>query len=306
MNCWPLEAGTMNLVQRDGIDYEDYSTSQWLFKVMTDPWKNYLLPAPWLRSLSRLSKSSLIAETFRSPGSWKSMEIIYENANPVDLLDKIAVKDNPISMAARNRRRYVVHKLAECMRTFASEAVINVLGVGAGPGLQVQDAFRNTGLPPSKLNAVFVDLDDSAFAHGTNKAREAGLESAVTYVCGDARTIQSLLPDCQFHLAKLVGIIEYLNDEAVVELTASIRAVMHPWGTLLTHGIQDPHQAMPFLERVFQLKHVQRTSDHVESLLRAAGYKALSTAHLPLGVYSMVSASPEAASSQIESLRPVA
>lgn len=283
----------MKVVHRDGIDYEDLSLGQWLLKVIADPWKNSLLPAAVLRMLTRTSKSQLIAESHRAPGGWLSMEVIYQNNSPVDLLDKMAVRDNPISMAARNRRKFVVSELARHMQSFATERVINVLGVGAGPGLQVQDAFLDTGMPAGKLNAVFFDLDESAFKYGTNKAREAGLGRSVTYMRGDARKIQYLMPDCQFHIAKLVGIIEYIPDEAVIELARCIREVMHPMGTLITHGIQDPHKAMPFLERVFHLKHIQRSGEQVQALLTQAGFQNFSRTMLPLNVYEMVSATPE-------------
>jgi SAM-dependent methyltransferase len=279
-------------VTLNGIAYEDSSFSQRFARFLTDPWKNYLLPVPLLRRVTQLSRSRLIAESHRAPGSWRSMEIIYENLPPVDFLDRMAVRDNPISMAARNRRKWVVHELTEQMRRLASEPVIHVLGVGAGPGLQVQEAYHAAGLPASRLNAVFVDLDESAFSYGLAKAREFGLEQSVTYLSGDARKIEDLFPQRRFHLVKLVGIIEYLDDAAVVELSSAIRRSMDPQGALLTHGIADPHHAMPFLERVFQLKHHHRTGEHVRGLLSKAGFGEMQITHLPMGVYSMVSAQP--------------
>jgi hypothetical protein len=101
----------MKILQEDGIDYETFSHPQWALKVLADPWKNHLLPTSWLQRLTQGSRSPLIAESHRSPGSWKVMEIIYESRQPIDLLDKMAIQDNAISMAARNRRRFVVAEL---------------------------------------------------------------------------------------------------------------------------------------------------------------------------------------------------
>lgn len=282
----------MKNIQEGGIDYETFSHLQWALKVLADPWKNYLLPTAWLKQLTEGSRSPLITESHRSPGGWRSMEIIYENRPPIDLLDKMAIQDNAISMAARNRRRYVVAELTRMVQQVSHSSDVNVLGVGAGPGLQVQDAFRLSGLSADRLNAVFIDLDEDAFEYGLAKAEDSGLSQSVRYIKGDARQVSQLIPDQRFHIVKLIGIIEYLTDEAVVELCTSIRKAMHAEGMILTHGIQDAHNAMPLLERVFNLKHIQRSGDDVVRLLTAAGFDGLSVTTIPLNVYPMVSGSP--------------
>jgi SAM-dependent methyltransferase len=299
----------MKTVQLDGIRYESFTLGQWFLKVLADPWKNRLLPTSWLQRLTRMSRSPLIAETRRSPGSWRSMEIVYENQPPVDHLDRMAIRDNPISMAARNRRRYVVAELSRLMRLRSQGDqgdIINVLGIGAGPGLQVQDAFHMSGLQTRQLNAVFIDLDEDAFAHGRERAKEAGLLRSVHYIKGDAHDARLLIPDCQFHIVKLIGIIEYLTDAAVVELCSAIREVVSSESTILTHGIQDPYNAMPFLERVFHLKHRQRSGEEVAALLNTAGFTDHTVTRLPLNVYPMVLARPELACCRLKSLRDVA
>jgi hypothetical protein len=285
----------MKTIREGGIDYETFSHPQWVLKVLADPWKNRLLPTAWLKRLTQGSRSPLITESHRSPGSWKSMEIIYENRPPIDLLDKMAIQDNAISMAARNRRRYVVAELTRMIQLFSQSPVVNVLGVGAGPGLQVQDAFCSSGLNVDRLNAVFIDLDEDAFEYGMAKANDAGFGQSVQYIKGDARDVSQLIPDRKFHIVKLIGIIEYLTDESVIDLCSAIREVMHPEGSILTHGIQDTHHAMPFLERVFNLKHFQRSGEHVRTLLATAGFDGLSVTNIPLDVYPMVSGTPDSA-----------
>jgi len=173
-----------------------------------------------------------------------------------------------------------------------------VLGVGAGPGLQVQDAFRSSGLNADRLNAVFIDRDEGAFDYGTAKANDAGFAQSVQYIKGDARDVSQLMPDQKCHIVKLIGIIEYLTDDDVIDLCSAIREVMHPAGTILTHGIQDTHHAIPFLERIFNLKHFQRTGEQVRTLLTTAGFDGLTVTNIPLDVYPMVSGNPDVAHAQ--------
>src|SRR5262249_28921580 len=84
-----------------GIPLESPSMRQRAGYLLANPWKNFLLPAGWLRPRLRRSRSPLVAESFARPGGWRSMEIIYGNAEPVDWFDQQALRDNPISMGAR-------------------------------------------------------------------------------------------------------------------------------------------------------------------------------------------------------------
>ena len=109
-----------------------------------NPLKNRLLPAEWLRRGLRASKSPLIAESFARPGGWRSMELVYANAEPVDWLDRQALRLNPVSIAARNRRRYVIFKLRTLIDEFAARGPVTIVGIGSGPGTHVQQALRQT------------------------------------------------------------------------------------------------------------------------------------------------------------------
>ncbi len=272
----------------NNIEYEVYSPGQSIIKLLSDPWKNWLLPTSWLIKLTTLSRSRLIEETRRNPGSWKSMEIVYENLAPVDWLDRMALCDNPISMAVRNRRKFVVAELTKLISQLPSDSTVNLLGVGAGPGLQAQEAILRSRISLNRIRAVFIDRDDTAFAHGKTLATERGIADCLTYIQGDVRDALHTIPDIRFDIVKLVGIIEYLSDETVVELCSTIRKRMKPSATILTHGIVDAHRAMPFLQRVFGLHHIQRDGEQVKELLRAAGFEDLSLTLLPMNVYPMV------------------
>src|SRR5438309_894832 len=61
--------------------------------LIANPWRNFLLPAAWLRRLVSRSHSPLIAESLLRPGGWRAMEIIYRNNEPVDWLDRQAVRN---------------------------------------------------------------------------------------------------------------------------------------------------------------------------------------------------------------------
>ena len=96
----------MSVIELNGITYENIPCSA--AQPASRSWSSSatcLSPGRCSAQSQGSSRSPLIAETFRRPGSWQSMRIIYENAKPVDFMDRMALKNNPISVETRNRRR---------------------------------------------------------------------------------------------------------------------------------------------------------------------------------------------------------
>lgn len=272
------------------MSYE--TLSPWIIAAnrVLNPFRNYLIPATILRALLGRSQSPLIRETLRAPGAWPAMEIIYDNASPVSYLDRLALRSNPLTIATRNRKRYVVSELTNWIRSASAHGPVTILGVGAGPGRHVQEAIVRSNVAASQIRAILVDRDPSAFELGKRLAREYGIDDAVQFVQGDARDIQHILPGTRFNIVKLIGLIEYLDDRDTYELFSAVRKVMLPQGRLLTHGIADPLSMARFFERVFGLRHYRRSGNEVEALLRRAGFESIEQTSLPLNVFPMMSA----------------
>ena len=282
----------MKFVEVDGLRFEVLPTVQAMLKKVIDPLRNHVLPAAMLKRMARRSQSPLIQESLVRPGGWRSMNIVYENRRPVDWMDRMAVRYNPISMASRNRRKLVTAKLAEVLKTMAGESSIHLLGIGAGPGLHLQDAVVRAGLSPQNLHIWLIDQDSDAFEFGRQCAAERGLSRCVEFVQGDAREIRKVLPHVAPNVVKIVGLLEYLTDEQAIQLLKAMRDVIHPSGRLLTHGLVDRYNAGPFLARTFGLKHVQRNAEDVRTLLKQVGFETLSVFETPMQVYPVLLARP--------------
>lgn len=281
----------MATIHEDGLEYEVYSQRELLIRNLTNPIRN-LVPTWCLRRLMQRSKSPVIQEMFQRPGGWRAIELCYKNAPPVDWLDKIAVKSNVMAMANRNRRKYVVRQISRLLQDHAHRPLVNVLGIGAGPGLHIQDAIVRAGLKPESVQGCIVDLDPGAFAHGEEQAKLRGLSGRIRYIQGDARDVRTLLPDTRFHVVKVIGLIEYLSDAEVRELFRVIHGVMHEDGEILTHGIQDPYNGGALMRRTLGLKHIYRSGEQVQALLTEAGFADTRITHIPLRMYPMLQARP--------------
>ncbi|MGE5193644.1 MAG: class I SAM-dependent methyltransferase family protein [Deltaproteobacteria bacterium] len=272
------------------VSLESPSLRQRAGYLLVNPWKNFLLPAGWLRKRLRRSRSPLVAESFVRPGGWRSMEIIYRNQEPVDWFDRQALRDNPISMAARNRRLIVTQKIAALIARYGRESPVTIVGVGAGPGRHVQTAIVDSGIDPARVRAHLIDLDDDAFEYGRALAARFEIDGCVRFIKGDARRIRETLPDVAAQIVKAVGLVEYLSDTQFVEMFRALRDILVPGGALVTHGLVDAHGTGPFLARMFDLRHKQRTERHMTALLTIAGFRVAECVIEPVGVYPIITA----------------
>lgn len=263
---------------------------QRLGAALLNPAKNYLLPASWLKMLLKRSAGPLLAEGFARPGGWRSMEILYRNDEPVDWLDRQALRDNPISMGSRNRLKIITRRLANLIAQYGARGPVTILGIGAGPGRHVQSALVDSGVDPARVTAHLVDLDDDAFEYGRALAEELGIASSIHFQQGDARSIRSSLPDMQAQIVKLVGLVEYLTDEQFLDLLSEVRNVTTRDATLVTHGFVDAFQTRRFLSRVFNLRHHRRSAEQMTSLLRSARFRVIDSVTEPVGVYPILTA----------------
>lgn len=271
----PLEAPTVQ--QRAGY-------------LITNPWRNYLLPVTVLQGLMDRSNSPLIAEGQIRPGGWRSMEIMYRNDEPVDWPDRQALRDNPLSMASRNRRRMITRKLATLIADYAARAPVVVLGVGAGPGRHVQTALADSGVDPARVNAWLIDRDDDAFEYGRSLAAGLGIADSIHFLKGDACRIRAVLPDVSPQIVKVVGLAEYLSDVQLVELLRALRNAMAPGGTLVTHGLVDAYGTGRFLARVWNLQHKRRTARTMTRLIESTGLRVTDCVMEPSGIYPILTA----------------
>lgn len=276
-------------------DYE-FESRRWsdsFLATVFNPWLNYLLPAKLLKWAVRRSKSPIVHESFRRPGGWLSTYQAYENAEPVDLVDRIALTD-PIARALRNRRQVVTRLLTDFIRHYSANGPVRLVGVGAGPGAQFQDAILRSGVDTASTQAHIIDLHDDAFPFGTARAQKLGLGDAVTYQQGDARNAEELLPDVHPQIVKLIGIIEYLSDEQVLSLLKPLRRMMTDDAVVLTNSFSDRFNGSRFLVRVFGLKHYYRSAADVRRLLREAGFAVPEEFASPMEMYSIMWAKPAA------------
>jgi len=282
----------MKFVNIDGVDYEVLSVTRNILKCLMNPLRNYILPVWLMKLIMRGSESPLMKESLRRPGGWRAMEIIYENAEPVDFIDSITVRYNPFPMGLRNRKRYVTRKIASLIREFADDDPVVIVGLGSGPGTNVREGILLSGVPKEKIVVYLIDIDDDAFEYGRKKAEECGIGECMHFIKGDAREVRNILPDVTPHIVKMIGIVEYLNDDELTEILKSVYEFMPPGSVLITHNLVDYHNSTPLLKRLVNWSVYERTKDRLVEILEGCGFKRekMELFEEPMKIYTIVTA----------------
>jgi len=279
----------MKYLDIDGIRYETLPLLQRVFNhAVLNPLLNYIIPSNMLIDFLSKSKSPLIHESILRPGGWRAMRISYENREPRDWIDKRILKDAVLTLSARNRRRMAVSALKNLIYRHCAQGDVHIVGIGTGPGFNVLEAMVDANT--DRVFAYCIDEDVDAFEFGRRLADEMGLGGRVRYIAGNAVNLEHLL-EVVPHIVKMVGILEYLTDDQVMELFRVSHRMLPMGGSILVNSMRDTHGVDRYLRRVFNWHLNYRTPQKILRLFEECGFGDFHHRSDPLGVYSIVVAS---------------
>lgn len=279
----------MNYVEVDGIRFETLPLLRRVFnRVVINPFINYILPAKLIRGFLSSSRSPLVQESMSRPGGWRAMKICYENAEPVDFVDKIILKSAVLTLSARNRRKIAAKSIRDLIHKHSVNGDVHIVGIGTGPGFNVLEAMVSANT--ERVFAYCIDEDCDAFVFGENLSEELGLNGRVSYIKGDAAEFKHLM-EVVPQIVKMVGIIEYLTDDQVRKLLRVSHDMLCPGGNILVNSMLDSHGVDRYLRRVFNWHLNYRSPRKILRLFTECGFGDFKVRKDPLGVYGIVIAS---------------
>ncbi|MCX6354262.1 MAG: class I SAM-dependent methyltransferase family protein [Candidatus Aureabacteria bacterium] len=276
----------MKYLEIDGIRYETLSLFRKVFnRAVINPLINYIVPTKLLLNFLNKSKSPLLHESISRPGGWRAMKLCYENGEPVDAVDKRILKDAVLTLSARNRRRMAVRVLKDLIQKYRVGGDVHIVGIGTGPGFNVLEAMVDA--ETDRVFAYCIDEDSDAFSFGEKLAEQMGLKGRVRYITGNAINLEGLL-EVVPHVVKMVGILEYLTDDQVMELLRMSHRILPPGGSVLVNSITAHHGVDRYLRRVFNWHLNYRSPRKILSLFEESGFSDFHLRQDPLGVYAIL------------------
>jgi len=252
---------------------------------LVGPFINYLIPRRLLRFIVSRSRSPLLSESLRAPGSWRSMMAAYAHQKPKGFVDYIVSKYGSFPMGLRNRKRLVVRWLSRILDGF--EGRVNIVSMGAGAGANILEAMARSRNP--NVHAYCLDLAGEAFEYGRLVARGLGLLDRVRFIQGDAVNIEQLI-QVEPRVVTAIGILEYLSDQEIINISRAMYSVLPIGGYFLCTSLTKAHGIDRFLRTVLKLHLRYRDSEDVKNLLRGIGFNHFEVEYEPLRIYSVITA----------------
>jgi hypothetical protein len=278
----PIESIDAPQTWLEGLKFERLSALRRALKTaVIHPFANYF-PAAVQKAFFRFMRSELAAANWIDPGGWKSMVICYQDRRR-RLADKILCTLGTVPMALRNRRKLGGRVLARLIAA-ADREPVEILCLGAGPGHVVHDALCESD---RLARATLVDLSSGAFDHGRKLAAKHGTHERVRFIQGDVRDVAGML-DRPPDIVQMLGICEYLDDEHLRDIARAVAAVMPRGSAIVFNSISDSHGTDRFFRRVFGLRLIHRSPEHLQDLFRPAGFSDFVALAEPLGVYQVI------------------
>lgn len=192
--------------------------------------------------------------------------------------------------ALRNRLRIVQSLLEKEIRVRNVPVSILSIAGGAARSLISTLATVRSEHFPHATQVVVLDKDETALEVGERIAASAGVGDCFEWIHGNAKETASLLPNRQFDIVEIVGLLDYFDTERVLRLLDNIKAVMNTGGTLLVANVS-PNEEQPFVYKTGWPPMHYRTADNFAHLIKSAGFAVRDTITEPLGVHTVVRAS---------------
>ena len=214
--------------------------------------------------------SDLACESLKQPGSWRCLEIVYQN-RPRKMLDRFFLNSRS-AKGVRNRLQIMQEELHKCIESrIRPGCPVRIVSFGSGAGHEVLgclERFRYDGC----VKAVCMDKDAEALRQGKLLAAHKGLSESVSYVHGNVLRMKP--DDARYDVAIRSGLVDYFDFETAISVLKMVKERLTQGGTVFIANMRR-HRLASTMSVLGNWDLVYREPDEVESILAESGYEEI-------------------------------
>ena len=214
--------------------------------------------------------SDLACESLKQPGSWRCLEMVYQN-KPRTLLDRFFLSSRS-ARGARNRLRVFQEEICKSIEQHSRISnLVRLISFGSGPGHEILgcvERFRGN----VAVEATCVDREPSALECGRLLAAQKRLSDCIKYVQGNVLRMNST--NTMHDVGILSGLIDYFDFETAVSVLKMVKEQLLPGGTVLIANMRRHHLAST-MRLLGDWNLVYREPEELESILGESGYEGI-------------------------------
>lgn len=191
------------------------------------------------------------------------------------------------AQAVRNRKKYVAERLSHLVKEVAKTSdEVRIFSIASGSAQAVFEAIQQSGIGASRVRVSLLDLDETALEYSLNLAKEMGVETSITTICGNTANVSRVIKEFDPHIVEMVGFLDYRPDTKAIKLFQKIHRPLMVGGYFVTANIC-PNPEMRFLEWVINWKMIYRSKEALEEILKDGGFCDCSVVVEPQGIQAI-------------------
>jgi ubiquinone/menaquinone biosynthesis C-methylase UbiE len=230
---------------------------------------------PIIRHLSDLARESL-----KQPGSWRCLEIIYQN-EPRTLLDRFFLSSRS-ARGARNRLQLLQGQIYKLIEDFGKlHNPVRIASFGSGPGHEILGSIEKLAASVT-VKALCMDQDPSAIKYGRSLASQKDLADCVEYFQGNV--LRMNLGDARYDIALLSGLTDYFEDDIAVSVLTNVRERLLEGGVILVANMRK-HYLASTMSALGNWNLVYREPPALGEILERSGYEDINVMMEPEKVF---------------------
>lgn len=254
------------------------------------------LPKDFKHNIKKTNRAA--AEVIDNVTNHNALEVLYSKGKKFSaknftkkLFQKVWFNlDN--SKAVRNRLKFVKRELKNHLQTIAQyDREINIISIASGSSRAVVETVRDGHyLEGTKLSITFLDKNPKAIEYSKELSQmidHKGIE--LEWINDTVGNYFRNSPQKKFDIVEIVGLLDYFNDEKVIETFKGIYSILQEGGIVITANISHNKEER-FITNIIDWPMIYRTPDELGQLVHQAGFplEKMKTFYEPLKVHGMV------------------
>ncbi len=226
--------------------------------------------------------SDLARESLKQPGSWRCLELVYEN-KPRKLLDRYFLGSRS-ARATRNRLQIFQEEILQGILQYSYDYnPVRIISFGSGPGHEILDRpeiFQKN----ISVEATFFDRDGSALEQGRLIADRHGLDGSINFIQGNVLRLKPEMPE--YNIGIVSGLIDYFDFDTAVSVLKTVNAHLQPGGMVLLANMCR-HRLASTMNILGNWKLEYREPAELEEILNQSGFINNEVWREPEGIFCL-------------------
>ncbi len=277
------------------LELETNSIFRKIFNLFFIPILNNL-PRNFKHKIKKTNKAA--AEVINNATNHNALEVLYSKGDMFSS-DKILKKifqyvwfNLNNSKAVRNRLKIVRDELHKHLESIARhDREINIISIASGSSRAIIETVNQSRyLDNTKLSITFLDKNPDAIEYSKKLAETINHESIkLEWINDSVGNYLRSNPNKKYDVVEIVGLLDYFNDEKVIETFKGIHNLLQEGGVVITANINF-NREQKFITKVIDWPMIYRKVENLAGLVNLAGfdYNKIKAFYEPLKVHGIV------------------